>query len=274
MLCRVLQVSRSGYYEWCAVQRANAPRKNAEFDAQVRAVFAASRGRYGSRRIQAELNAKGIECSRTRVAASMRRSGLRAKKRRKFKATTDSNHNKPIAPNRLERDFSPDGPNEAWVGDITYIWTTEGWLYLAVLIDLWSRRVVGYATSERIDRHLVLDALRMATGLRGKHDGLVAHTDRGSQYASADYQAALRHAGFVCSMSRKGNCWDNAPAESFFSTLKTEAVFGRVFRTRADAHAELVEYIVWYNAERRHSTLGGLAPAQFEALSTQSQLAA
>lgn len=158
--------------------------------------------------------------------------------------------------------------------DITYIWTTDGWLYLAVLIDLWSRRVVGYATSRFIDRHLVLDALRMAVGLRGKHPGLIAHTDRGSQYASDDYQTALRAAGFVCSMSRKGDCWDNAPAESFFATLKTEAVFDHVFHTRSDAHAELVRYILWYNADRRHSTIGDISPAQFEALSTETQLAA
>ena len=204
-MCRVLKVSRSGYYDWRANRAGRPAARHAKFDAHVRAAFDRSRGRYGSRRIEAELNANGIPCSRTRVAAAMRRNGLTARGRRKFKATTDSKHKMPVAKNLLDREFQPAAPNQAWVGDITYVWTSEGWLYLAVLIDLWSRRVVGYATSRFIDRKLVLSALTMAVGLRGRHAGLLAHTDRGSQYASDDYQRALRDAGFVCSRSRKGN---------------------------------------------------------------------
>lgn len=170
----------------------------------------------------------------------------------------------PVPPNRLARNFHPDGPNEAWVSDITYVWTA-GWLYLAVVIDLWSRRVVGYATSRFIDRKLVLDALAMAVGVRRVNPGLLAHSDRGSQYASRDYQAALLTAGMLCSMSRKGNCWDNAPCESFFAAIKKECLHGQSFTTRNEAHATIVAYILWYNAERRHSTIGLISPAAFEA---------
>lgn len=264
-MCRVLKVSRSGYYDWRRHRSSRPAHRSARFDAHVRAAFERSRGRYGSRRLQAELNANGIACSRTRVAASMRRNGLVARGRRRFKATTDSKHTRPVAPNRLERNFQPDGPNEAWVSDITYVWTTAGWLYLAVIIDLWSRRVVGYATSRFIDRKLVLDALAMAVGVRGSNPGLIAHSDRGSQYASRDYQAALDAAGMVCSMSRKGDCWDNAPAESLFATIKNECLHGQTFASRDEAHATIVAYILWYNAERRHSTLGLISPAEFEA---------
>lgn len=272
MMCRILEVSRSGYYSWR--ERRNEPAIYAVFDLHVRAAFRASYGRYGSRRIQRELQEDGVPCSRYRVVASMRRSGLYARGRRRFKATTDSRHRHPIAPNLLERDFSPAGPNQAWVGDITYIPTRQGWLYLAVLVDLWSRRVVGYATSARIDRHLVLDALKMAQGLRRPAPGLVHHTDRGSQYASNDYRAALDDAGLHCSMSRKGDCWDNAPAESFFSTIKTECLHRETFVTRAEATETAVDYIRWYNATRRHSTIGLVSPAAYEAFSIQQSMAA
>ncbi|MFT6400466.1 MAG: transposase InsO family protein [Bradymonadia bacterium] len=195
----------------------------------------------------------------------MRRSGLQARRRRRFKATTYSNHNHPVAPNLLDREFSRSGPKQAWVGDITYVETDEGWLYFAVLIDLWSRRVVGYATGDLIDRHLVLRALKMARGLRLAPQGFVHHTDRGGQYASRDYRVALDAASFRCSMSRKGNCWDNARAESFFSTIKTECLHRQPFQTREAGHMAIAEYVRWYNATRRHSTIVLVAPAIFEA---------
>ena len=272
-MCRVLSVSRSGYYAW--LDRGDAPRaERVRFDSAVRVAFAESHGRYGSRRVQRELNDAGVPCSRGRVAAAMRRNELRARGRKKFRATTDSAHQYPVAPNLLERDFSPTRPNQSWVGDITYVHTREGWLYLAILIDLWSRKVVGYATSANIDRALVLAALRMAIGLRRPPVGLVQHTDRGSQYASNDYRQALRAAGIRCSMSRKGNCWDNAPAESFFSTIKTESLHGKSFATRTAARAAIGDYIRWYNAKRRHSTIGLVAPTAFEASFTNLPLAA
>lgn len=265
LMCKVMRVSRSGYYDWRRERSQVVSSRHADFDRLVAAAFEESYGRYGSRRIQHELNAADVACSRSKVAASMKRQGLVARGRRRWTATTDSNHKQPVAPNLLDRDFSPSGPNEAWVGDITYVPTEHGWLYLAVIVDLWSRRVVGYATGPHIDRHLVLRALKMAAGLRRPNPGLVHHTDRGSQYASDDYQRALQRLGFRCSMSRKGNCWDNAPAESFFSTIKVECLHEHRFASRAAAHLTIVNYIRWYNSTRRHSTLGLVSPAAFEA---------
>jgi putative transposase len=190
--------------------------------------------------------------------------GLEGRRRRRFKATTDSKHNLPVAENVLDRKFDVDAPNVAWVTDITCVWTAEGWLYLAAVLDLFSRRVVGFA-SERIDRALVLEALRVAVGRRGPNPGLLHHSDRGSQYASGDYQDALADLGVVCSMSRKANCWDNAVAESFFATLKTELVYTRRFATRAEAREAIFDFIeVFYNRRRRHSTLGYVSPVEFE----------
>lgn len=196
----------------------------------------------------------------------MRLAGLRPKTKCKFKPTTDSKHNLPVAANLLDRDFTPAGPNQAWVSEITYVWSGEGWLYLAVVIDLFNRGVVGWSMSERIKRDLVIDALSLAVGRRSPGVGLVHHSDRGSQYASHDYEKLLAKHGMLCSMSKKGDCWDNAVAESFFGSLKTERIHHQSYRTREEARRDIFEYIeVFYNRIRLHSTLGYLSPAQFEA---------
>jgi transposase InsO family protein len=200
---------------------------------------------------------------------------LAARQKRRWVRTTDSRHGLPVAPNVLQRDFSPDKPNSTWATDITYIWTAEGWLYLAAVLDLFSRRVVGWAMSQSIDTLLVLSALNMALEQRQPTEGLVHHSDQGSQYASTDYQKALKASGLQCSMSRKGNCWDNAVAESFFSTLKTELVYLTHFTTRQQARSEIFEYIeVFYNRQRRHSTLGYLSPVEYERAALPDTLAA
>jgi putative transposase len=206
-----------------------------------------------------------LKVSRKRVARLMRELGLESIRKRRYKATTDSKHNLPVAENILDRKFEVNAPDVAWVTDITYVWTAEGWLYLAAILDLFSRRVVGLAMSERIDRALVLEAFRDAVGRRVPNAGLMHHSDRGSQYASGDYQKALDDLGVVCSMSRKGNCWDNAVAESFFGTLKTELIYTRRFATREEAREAIFDFIeVFYNRRRRHSTLGYLSPVDFE----------
>jgi transposase InsO family protein len=265
VLCKVLEVSRSGFYAWDERGRSTRSSEDAKLTVHILAAFKAGRGAYGSPRVRDELRAAGILVSRKRVARIMRQLGLEGRRKRRFKATTDSKHNLPVAENLLDRQFEVDAPDIAWVTDITYIWTAEGWLYLAAILDLFSRRVVGFAMSERIDRALVLEALRNAVGRRGPNVGLMHHSDRGSQYASDDYQDALDELGVVCSMSRKGNCWDNAVAESFFATLKTECVYTRRFATRAEAREAIFEFIeVFYNGTRRHSTLGYLSPVEFE----------
>ena len=263
--CKLLRVSRSGFYAW--EQRGPSPRKAADekLGVHIAAIHEASGERYGSPRVHAELAAEGVAVSRKRVARLMAELGLESVRKRPYKATTDSKHALPVAENVLDRQFEVDALDVAWVTDITYVWTAEGWLYLAAILDLFSRRVVGHAMSERIDRALVLDALRDAAGRRVPNVGLLHHSDRGSQYASGDYQDALDDLGVVCSMSRKGNCWDNAVAESFFATLKTELVYTRRFATRAEAREAIFEFIeVFYNRRRRHSTLGYLSLVDFE----------
>jgi transposase InsO family protein len=265
VLCKLLEVSRSGFYAW--EERGPSARKaeDEKLAVQIAAIHEASGERYGSPRVHAELAEDGVAVSRKRVARLMAELGLESVRKRPYKATTDSKHDLPIAENILDRKFEVDAPNVAWVTDITYVWTAEGWLYLAAILDLFSRRVVGFAMSERIDRALVLDALRAAVGRRAPNLGLVHHSDRGSQYASNDYQDALENLGVVCSMSRKGNCWDNAVAESFFATLKTELVYTRRFATRAEARESIFDFIeVFYNRRRRHSSLGYLSPIDFE----------
>ena len=208
---------------------------------------------------------EGHTVSRDRVARLMRENNLRGRRKRRFRNTTDSDHTHPVAPNVLERQFTTKQPNAAWVGDVTYIWTMEGWLYLAVILDLYSRRVVGWAMSNRIDQTLTLRALHMALTAREPGHGLIHHTDRGSQYAATAYRKLLKARAIVCSMSRRGNCWDNAVAESFFATLKVELVRESLFRTRAQATSEIFEYIeVFYNRERRHSSLDYVSPLEFE----------
>lgn len=231
----------------------------------VKAAFVKNRGVYGARRIQEELEDEGEIVSRHRAARLMRQQGLQCKTKRKFKVTTDSNHDLPIAPNLLERNFEISLPDRVYVGDITYIPTAEGWLYLAVFIDLYSRMVVGWSMSERMKADIVCDALIMANWKRRPSSGLMVHSDRGSQYASHKFQELLENNGYLCSMSRKGNCWDNAVAESFFHTLKTEMANHYQFRTRQEARQAIFEYIeVFYNRQRKHSTIGYLSPAAYE----------
>ena len=264
-MCEQLEVSRSGYYAW----RDREPSKHAKDDealaAEIAALHAESRRTYGSPRIHEDLKDAGHKTSRKRVARLMNEQGLAARRKKRFRRTTDSNHSLPVAENILDRDFVVDEPNRVWVTDITYIWTREGWLYLAAIVDLYSRAVVGWAMSETIDRNLCLNALTMAVVARKPKPGLVHHSDRGSQYASADYQRALRDNQMVCSMSRKGDCWDNAVAESFWSTIKVELIHGVDFVSRAAAQQAVFEYIeVFYNRRRRHSTIDYRTPAQQE----------
>ena len=265
ILCRVLGVSRSGYYAW----RARKPSARALEDEQLRPkvveAFAIGRGTYGSPRVRDELVDQGVRIGRKRVARLMRELGLRGVCPRKFRVTTDSDHDHPIAKNLLDRNFEASKPNEKWTTDITYVWTGEGWLYLAVVMDLFSRRIVGWSTADHMETSLCLEALRKALALRTDVDGLIHHSDRGVQYASAGYRAALDALGIECSMSRRANCWDNAVGESFFGTLKNELIYRRPWLTREDARDAIAEYIeIFYNRIRRHSTIGGVSPAKFE----------
>lgn len=263
--CRVLEVSTSGFYAWRGRRASPRAQRDQELSARVRAAYASSKGRYGSPRVHAELRAEGEKVGRKRVARLMKEAHLAGRKRRRFRSTTDSKHPLPIAPNLLERDFTAMAPNEAWVTDITSIWTQQGWLYLAAILDLFSRRVVGWATSATIDRHLALAALDIALRERRPSRGLVHHSDRGSTYASGDYRRALDAQAIECSMSRKGDCWDNAVAESFFASLKREVEEIESFESRAQAHATIAEYIdTFYNLQRRHSTIGYCSPIEFE----------
>jgi putative transposase len=265
VLCRVLEVSPSGYYAWAGRPASARAHRDDELGARVRAAHAASKGRYGSPRVHAELRANGEKVGRKRVARLMKAANLAGRKRRKFRSTTDSNHAYPIAPNVLDRDFTATAPNEAWVTDITSIWTREGWLYLAAILDLFSRRVVGWATSANVDRHLALAALAMALRERRPREGLVHHSDRGSTYASGEYRSALDAHGLECSMSRKGDCWDNAVAESFFASLKREVEEIDEVGSRAQGNALIAEYIDrFYNLQRRHSTIAYRSPIEFE----------
>jgi transposase InsO family protein len=264
-MCRHLEVSRGGFYSWCKRPECARAKQNRRLAARIKLVDEESRGTYGSPRVHAELAAEGTLAGRHRVAKLMRQEGIRARRKRRFVKTTDSKHDLPIAPNLVQRDFSPAEPNRLWVADITYIWTREGWLYLAVVVDLFSRYVVGWALWETIDRHLALAALGHATDTRRPAPGLVHHSDRGCQYASGDYRAALAAHGIACSMSKKGDPWDNAAAESFFSSFKTELVHHVDFFSRAAARRSVFDYIeVFYNRRRRHSTLGYVSPAEYE----------
>jgi len=265
VLCALLEVSCSGYYAW----RRRPPSRRAIADraltAEIREIHERSERRYGSPRIHEELGANETHVGRKRVARLMREDGICVRTKRRFVKTTDSKHDFPIAPNVLERDFTADAPNEIWVGDITYLDTRQGWLYLAVLIDLYSRRVVGWAMSEHIDTALVMSALNMALAQRKPARGLIHHTDRGSQYASHDHRKALRDIGAECSMSRKGDCWDNAVAESFFASLRKELTNRVIFLSRDAARSKVFEYIeAFYNRVRRHSTINYQSPIDFE----------
>jgi transposase InsO family protein len=265
VLCRVLQVARSGFYAWLRRRPSRRAQANEGLQVAIRAAHRQSRETYGSPRVQRELVAQGFETGRHRVARQMRTMGLIGRRPKRFRLTTDSSHDRPVAANVLQREFSVEGTNQAWVTDITYLWTREGWLYLAVVLDLFARRVVGWAMAEHLRTSLALDALHMALGRRLPEPGLVHHSDRSCQYASDAYRAVLARRGILCSMSRKANCWDNAVAESFFSTLKIELVHRCTWPDRATARLAVAEYIeCFYNAERRHSTLGYRSPAEYE----------
>jgi putative transposase len=278
--CAVLNISISGYQAW---KRGGTPDRRWLTDAQmvalIQAIHAELKGAYGSPRMVRELRGRGFPASKKRVERLMRENGIRARHKRRFKATTDSKHALPVAPNLLDRGFTPVAPNQVWTADMTYIWTDEGWLYLAVVLDLFNREVVGWSIKPRMTADIVVDALTMAWFRRKPAAGLIHHSDRGSQYASHAFQARLKEYEMICSMSRKGNCWDNAPSESFFNSLKNERVHGTRYCTRAEAIADIFDYIEpFYNRTRLHSTLGYASPAKFleDWISTQhaQQLAA
>ena len=263
--CDVFGVSRSGYYAWKGRPEAPRTQEDAEVVIEIKAASEVGRGTYGSPRVHRELRAQGRRISRKRVARLMRQEGIVARKKRRFRKTTDSNHAHPIAPNVLARNFNVELPDTAWVTDVTYVWTHEGWLYLAAILDLFSRRVVGWAASANNDRALAISALDRATSARAPAAGLVHHSDRGSVYASGDYGDALTSIGAVKSMSRKGDCWDNAVAESFFATIKGEMIDHADYQTRAAAIAAIGDYIDgFYNPCRRHSSIGYVSPIEFE----------
>lgn len=272
-LCRVMQVSTSGYYAWAKREPSKRALEDQALAAEVRAIHAKSRGNYGSPRIHEQL-LRTRRISRKRVARIMRENDIYGRRPPRFKVTTNSDHDDPIADNVLARDFTAAGVDKKWVGDITYIWTSEGWLYLAVLIDLYSRRVVGWAIAEHMRTELATNALKMALGRRRPPSNLVHHTDRGCQYASEEYRAALLGAGVTRSMSRTGDCWDNAVAESFFATLKKELIHRYRWLERRDAAKAIGEYIeLFYNSHRLHSSIGYRSPAEFEALNSNPQAA-
>lgn len=268
-LCKVLGVSPSGCFAWKERPACRRQRDDMVLLAHVRSAFALSSGTYGSPRMTYELRDHGLAIGRRRVARLMRENGLRARQKRRFKRTTDSLHAFPIAPNLLDQDFTATGPNQKWGADISYVWTREGWLYLAVIIDLFARRLIGWAVSDRLHKELALSALRRAIAVRRPAAGLIHHADRGSQYCSLDYQAELRKNGILISMSGKGNCFDNAMVETFFKTLKAELVWRTVFQSRAEATAAIARYIDgFYNPVRRHSALDFSSPLQFETQAT------
>lgn len=275
LMCRVLGVSESGYYAWRDRPLSPRAQENARLEVEIRAAHHRTRETCGPERLQSDLADHGINVGVDRIKRIRRKLGLRCKQKRKFKATTDSRHNLPVAPNLLDRNFAVAAPNQAWVSDITYIPTGEGWLYLAGLKDLFNGELVGYAMSDRMTKNLVMQALFRATSIKRPAKGLIHHSDRGSQYCSHDYQNLLNQFGMRVSMSRKGNCWDNAPMESFWGTLKNELVHHRKFHTRAQAIREITEYIeIFYNRQRKQARLDYLSPAAFAQRYYATQLAA
>lgn len=264
-MCSILDVSISGYRSW---KRGGKPNRKRLTDSQmlalIQAIHAEFKGMYGSPRMVRELRSRGFPASKERVERLMRENNIQARHKRRYKVTTDSRHNMPVAANLLNRNFMPDAPNQVWTSDITYLWTNEGWLYLAIVLDLFNREVVGWSLKPRMTADIVTDALTMAWFRRKPAAGLMHHSDRGSQYASQVFQAKLTEYGMICSMSRKGNCWDNAPTESWFNSFKNERVHGLRYETREDMKSMTFEYIeVLYNRKRQHSTLGYKSPIQF-----------
>jgi len=276
VLCEVLEVSRSGFYAWKKRPPSLRAKADAQLAVEIAATHAKSRSRYGSPRVHQALRRKGIKVGKKRVERLMRAKSIVARQKRRFRRTTESNHASPIAPNLVAREFEQPAPNKVWAGDVTYIWTDEGWAYLAVLLDLFSRRVVGWSISETNDTALALAALQRAVA--GRHHvppGLVHHTDRGSPYASEEYRHALADYSMLASMSRKGDCWDNAVSESFFATLRAELVDYERYPTRGAAERSIGDYIErFYNLERLHSYLDYVSPVEFELKAQTHQIAA
>lgn len=264
-MCQVLRVSRSSYYAWFNKPVSKRKKDDYRVLSHIKRIHKESFGTYGIRRMTDQLNKDGITCGKNRVARLMRENGIYSRLKRKYKATTNSNHRYPVAPNLLDQDFRSEAPNQKWVGDITYIATDEGWLYLAGVEDLFHRKIVGWSFSNRITKELTLAALRQAIGKEQPCHGLIFHSDRGSQYAAYAYQDELRKYNIRQSMSRKGNCYDNACMESFFATLKKDIIYGRKFKTREEAKQEIVKYIeTFYNCRRLHSSLGNMSPIEYE----------
>ena len=270
-MCEVLEVSRAGFYTWLKCPESVRSGENRRLLSQIRVAFGRNRQTYGSPRLTDELKDSGVSCGENRVARLMRQSGIRAVGKRKYRVTTHSKHSHRVAENLLNRQFNADKPNTVWLSDITYIWTSEGWLYLAGVLDVYSRMLVGWSMNKRVTAELTLTALNQAIDRREVTPQLIHHSDRGSQYAAREYQKLLNETSMICSMSRKGDCWDNAPMESFFATLKTELVNRERFKTREEARTKIFEYIeVFYNRQRRHSTLGNISPVDFERRQTLS----
>lgn len=264
-MCHVLKVSRSGYYKWRNREKSTRELENEKLLEEIRKIYEEHKGRYGSPRITKEIKSKGIGCSKNRIARLMNKNTIRAKTKKRYRITTLSKHDKPIAPNLLEKSFNITRSNEIWASDITYVWTTEGWSYLSVILDLYSRKVIGWALEKRLTKDLVIKALDKALGERNLDKEIIFHSDRGSQYASNEFRRLLDMHHFRQSMSGKGNCYDNAVVESFFHTLKNEEVYFEKYDTREIACQKLFEYIeIYYNRKRRHSTLGYVSPVEFK----------
>ena len=269
LMCRVLRVSRSGYYAWRVRSESQRAKTDRELTRVIRRIHADSKQVYGSPKVTAELKDEGYNCGQRKVARLMRLAGLRGCPQRRFKVTTQSDPRHPVASNLLQQDFTAKAPNRRWSGDITYVYTNQGWLYLAVVMDLYSRRIIGWSMDRWISRHLVLDALSMALDQRRPEGDLIHHSDRGSQYTSDEFRDELRRSGIDCSMSARGNCYDNAVVESFFGLMKRERVNRVRYRTRDEARADIFEYIeCFYNRKRRHGYLGNISPVAFEERTT------
>lgn len=267
-----MDVSKSSYLAWSTREPSQRAISNAKLDALLQQVYVESRGRYGYRRMFHAVRNGGFSTSKNRVVRRMKHLNLRATKRRKWKTTTDSEHGRDVAPNVLDREFNPSEKDVAWVTDVTFVHTNEGWLHLCVMLDLWSRKVIGWATSERNDTTLALATLTTAVGVRNPASGWIHHSDRGSAYASFRYEAALKKAGAIASMSHRGDCFDNAVAESFFGSMKTEMNYKtQRYLTQKEAHDDIVNYIVWYNSKRIHSSLGYVSPNDFEVANLMKQ---
>jgi transposase InsO family protein len=265
LLCRVLEISKSSYYKWVGKNRISKKDEYRALLGKIEKIHSGSRKTYGSPRIFQKLKQAGEKISKNTVAKLMSENNILAKTKKKFKVTTDSKHNLNVSPNLLARNFNPETVNQAWCGDITYIHTNEGWLFLATVIDLYSRKIIGWSMNKRMKKSLVVDAIDMALRKRKTATGLIFHSDRGSQYCSIEFRKVLRKNNINQSMSRKGNCWDNAVAESFFSTLKKDLVFHEEFETRNEARRKIFEYIeVFYNRERIHSVLDFKSPIEYE----------